>query len=191
MSINSVLSSLSLSLSTHIHILIALKEGKGKRAPAIRAGVFVIRTPFSQLIRWCHCQYVTNHKYGASHYGPNLITLFTGNCQVETLSSSDIIIIKRNETILLFLLPQQTRQTDYEQSLIFFTARSLRQTMISFVWIHKTFYLATSAWWSQRTEHWPAWDTNNESTGELQNNCQNAQRIVFTKAWSALSLQTI
>ena len=27
------------------------KEGKGKGAPAIRAGVFVIRPPFSQLIR--------------------------------------------------------------------------------------------------------------------------------------------
>ena len=27
----------------------------------------------------------------------------------------------------------------------FFTARSLRQTMISFVWIHKTFYLTTSS----------------------------------------------
>ena len=26
-------------------------EGKGKGAPAIRAGVFVIRPPFSQLIR--------------------------------------------------------------------------------------------------------------------------------------------
>ena len=40
------------------------KEGKGKGAPALRAGVFVIRPPFSQLIRLCHCQYVTNHKYG-------------------------------------------------------------------------------------------------------------------------------
>ena len=86
------------------------KEGKGKAAPAIRAGVFVIRPPFSQLIRQCHCQYVTNHKYGASQHGPNLITLFTGNCQVETLFSSDIII-ERNKTFLLFLLPQQTRQT--------------------------------------------------------------------------------
>ena len=27
------------------------KEGKGKGAPAIRVGVFVIRPPFSQLIR--------------------------------------------------------------------------------------------------------------------------------------------
>ena len=45
----------------------------------------------------------------------------------------------------------------------FFTTRSLQQTMISFVWIHKTFYLTTSPWWSQRTEHWPAWDANNES----------------------------
>ena len=27
------------------------KEGKGKGPPAIRAGVFVIRPPFSQLIR--------------------------------------------------------------------------------------------------------------------------------------------
>ena len=40
---------------------------------------------------------MTNHKYGASQHGPNLITLFTGNCQVETLFSSDIII-ERNET---------------------------------------------------------------------------------------------
>ena len=39
-----------------------------------------------------------------------LITLFTGSCQVETLLSIDIII-ERNETFLLFLLPQQTRQT--------------------------------------------------------------------------------
>ena len=39
-----------------------------------------------------------------------LITLFTGNCQVETLFSIDIII-ERNETFLLFLLQQQTRQT--------------------------------------------------------------------------------
>ena len=68
------------------------KEGKGKGAPAIRAGAFVIRPPFSELIRSGHCQYVTNHKYGASQHGPNLITLFTGNCQVETLFSSDIII---------------------------------------------------------------------------------------------------
>jgi len=27
------------------------KEGKGKGAPALKAGVFVIRPPFSQLIR--------------------------------------------------------------------------------------------------------------------------------------------
>ena len=40
---------------------------------------------------------MTSHKYGASQHGPNLITLFTGNCQVETLFSSDIII-ERNET---------------------------------------------------------------------------------------------
>ena len=31
---------------------------KGKGAPALRAGVFVFRPPFSELIR----QYVTNHK---------------------------------------------------------------------------------------------------------------------------------
>ena len=51
---------------------------------------------------------MTNHKYGASQHGPNLITLFTGNCQVETLFSSDIII-ERNEAFLLFVEanPQQ------------------------------------------------------------------------------------
>ena len=45
---------------------------------------------------------MTNHKQGASQHGPRLITLFTGNCQVETLFSSDIIM-KRNKTFLLFL----------------------------------------------------------------------------------------
>ena len=47
------------------------------------------------------------------------LTLFTGNCQVETLFQSDIII-ERNETFLLFLLPQQTRQTQTTSSLSFF-----------------------------------------------------------------------
>ena len=36
----------------------ARKRRKGKGAPALRAGVFVFRPPFSELIR----QYVTNHK---------------------------------------------------------------------------------------------------------------------------------
>ena len=40
----------------------ARKRGKGKRAPAIRAGVFVFRPQFSQLIRQRNCQYVTNQK---------------------------------------------------------------------------------------------------------------------------------
>ena len=43
-----------------------------------------------------------------SQHGPNLITLFTRNCQVEMLFLSDIII-RWNKTFLLFLLPQQTR----------------------------------------------------------------------------------
>ena len=42
--------------------------------------------------------------------------------------------------------------------------------------------------WSQRTEHSPARDANNER--RIINNCQKAQWIVFTKTL-ALSLQTI
>ena len=45
-----------------------------------------------------------------SRWVPLTFTLFTGNCQVETLFSS-CIVIKRNKTSLLFLLPKQTRQT--------------------------------------------------------------------------------
>ena len=48
----------------------------------------------------------------------NIITLFSRNCQVETLFSSDIII-KQNKTFLLFLLLQQTRQTQTTRNLSF------------------------------------------------------------------------
>ena len=80
---------------------------KGRERLLITAGVFVFRKPFSTNSDNVNCQYVTNHKLGASQHGPNLITLFTGNCTVETLFSSDTII-ERNKTFFLSLLPQQT-----------------------------------------------------------------------------------
>ena len=52
--------------------------------------------------------------------------------------------------------------------------------MISFVWIHMTFGLNSSNTMAQRTEQSPAWDANNER-GTI-NNCQKAQRIVFTSS---------
>ena len=52
-----------------------------------------------------------------------LLSLFTGNYLFQ------VIIIKQNKNFLLFLLPQQTRLL----AVSFFTARSPRQTMISFV----------------------------------------------------------
>ena len=68
------------------------KRGKGKGAPAIRAGVFVFHPPFSQLIRTCQPSICDQAQLGASQHGLDLITFFTRNCQVETLFSSDIII---------------------------------------------------------------------------------------------------
>ena len=85
----------------------ARKRGKGKGRLLITAGVFVFRKPFSTNSDNVNCQYVTNHKLGASQHGPHLITLFTGNCTVETLFSSDTII-ERNKTFFPSLLPQQT-----------------------------------------------------------------------------------
>ena len=64
-----------------------------------------------------NCQNVTYHRQGASQHGPNLITLITGNCKVETLFSCDIII-ERNKTFLLFL--QQTQQIQTTRSFSFF-----------------------------------------------------------------------
>ena len=52
--------------------------------------------------------------------------------------------------------------------------------MISFVWIHMTFGINSSNTIAQRTEQSPAWDANNER-GTI-NNCQKAQRIVFTSS---------
>ena len=129
---------------------------------------------------------MTNHKYGASQHGPNLITLFTGNCQVETLFSSDIII-ERNETFLLFLLPQQTRQTDYEQSLIFLLLAVYdKQRSVSCEYTRPFILQPHQApWWSQRTEQTRIMKARQNYKQFLRRSTHS-----FTKA-SALSLQTI
>ena len=113
--------------------------------------------------------------------------LFTGNCQVEMLFSSDIII-ERNETFLLFLLPQQTRQTDYEQSLIFLLLAVYdKQRSVSCEYTRPFILIQPhqAPWWSQRTEQ-------TRIMKATQNYKQFLRRSTysFTKA-SALSLQTI
>ena len=62
------------------------KDLKGKGAAAIRA--------------------VTSHNYGASKHGPNLITLFTGNRQVETQGPEEICLSLEHQN------PSKTSETN-------------------------------------------------------------------------------
>ena len=90
-------------------------------------------------------------------HGPNLITLFTGNCQVETLVLSDIII-DQNKTFLLSSLTQQTRQIkDYEQSFFLLLAVYDKQWSRSVSCEYtKPLVVPHQTQWSQRTEQSPA-----------------------------------
>ena len=104
-------------------------------------------------------------------------------------SSSDIII-KRNKTSLLFLLPKQTRQTYRLQAVSLFLLLSVydKQWSVSCEYTGPL-VLPHQTEWSQRIEQSPvAWDAKSER--RFMNNYQKAQWIVFTKA-SALSLQTV
>ena len=58
---------------------------------------------------------------------------------------------------------------DYEQSLIFLLLAVYdKQWSVSCEYTRPFILQPHQApWWSQRTEHWPAWDANNESKGEL------------------------
>ena len=75
----------------------------------------------------------------------NNIILFSRNCQVDMVFSSDIII-EQNKTFLLFLLLQQTRtrQTQTTRNLSCLLLEVYDKKWLSFVWIHKTFGLTSS-----------------------------------------------
>ena len=62
-----------------------------------------------------------------------------------------------------------TTNIDYEQSLIFLLLAVYdKQWSVSCEYTRPFILQPHQApWWSQRTEHWPAWDANNESKGEL------------------------
>ena len=84
--------------------------------------------------------------------------------------------VKHEWNIFTVLAPAaNTTNIDYEPSLFFYCSQSTANN-------------DTKSLFLPHQKQWPAWDPNNER--RIINNCQKAQRIVFTKA-SALSLQTI
>ena len=58
----------------------------------------------------CFCIPPTNQLSIRGQHGPNFITLFTGNCEVETLFSNEIIIVQNKTFQVLFLLSKYDRQ---------------------------------------------------------------------------------
>ena len=62
-----------------------------------------------------------------------------------------------------------TTNIDYKQSLIYLLLAVYdKQSSVSCAYTRPFILQPHQApWWSQRTEHWPAWDANNESKGVL------------------------
>ena len=78
--------------------------------------------------------------------------------------------------IFTVLVPAaNTTKIDYEQSLIFLLLAVYdKQWSVSCEYTRPFILQPHQApWWSQRTEHWPAWDANNESN--VQVNSKTAQ----------------
>ena len=166
------------------------KAGKRKGSACYKSWCFCITHTinFSKLLRQHQLPMHDQSQLGGfSPWSDLNITLFTGNCQVETLFSSDIIF-ERNKTFFTVLAPTANMTTRLQAvSLFLLLAVYYKQWSISCEYTWPS-VLPHQAQWSQRTEQLPAWDANNDR--RIINNYQKAQWIVFTKALT-LSVQTI
>ena len=123
------------------------KAGKRKGSACYKSWCFCIAPTinFSKLLRQHQLSMHDQSQLGG--FSPRFdlnITLFTEYCQVETLFSSDIII-ERNKTFFTVLAPTANMTNRLQAVSLFFTARSVQQTVINFVWIHMTFGLTSSS----------------------------------------------
>ena len=83
-----------------------------------------------------------------------------------------------------------TTNIDYEQSLIFLLLAVYdKQWSVSCEYTRPFILQPHQApWWSQRTEHWPAWDTNNESQFQPMFVSFAAISFVLCHCFKAMSL---
>ena len=74
-----------------------------------------------------------------------------------------------------------TTNIDYEQSLIFLLLAVYdKQWSVSCEYTRPFIIQPHQApWWSQRTEHWPAWDANNESNVQVNSKTAHPPRTIL------------
>ena len=82
-----------------------------------------------------------------------------------------------------------TTNIDYEQSLIFLLLAVYdKQWSVSCEYTRPFILQPHQApWWSQRTEHWPAWDANNESNVQVNSKTAHPPPGQSPGIWLALS----
>ena len=82
-----------------------------------------------------------------------------------------------------------TTNIDYEQSLIFLLLAVYdKQWSVSCEYTRPFILQPHQApWWSQRTEHWPAWDANNESNVQVNSKTAHPPSGQSSGIWLALS----
>ena len=82
-----------------------------------------------------------------------------------------------------------TTNIDYEQSLIFLLLAVYdKQWSVSCEYTRPFILQPHQApWWSQRTEHWPAWDANNESNVQVNSKTAHPPLGQSPGIWLALS----